>query len=351
VRSFGSRSTDRSEGRSGPQIIPFGRDRWTDAFDVACFRAWTLRVSNGERRISARTAVVHRNSRAGPNMLQRQSFQLGGALLAFSPPKSDAWLIHGHINRLSDRPPQRGWRLAGSRAAAIWVRGLPSGDGSVDVGIAVIVANGLHQRMQIGAGVLNEVRCRPQEKEWVDAKLVKALATPALRRDCTTPGTWPPGGRKLPERCRLAGEGWRMFTAVMFTAARLGIDGRLANTLTTSNPIESMVSVAGTTTSSIGRYVGIRGSCPADIYIRIRLSSIARVLLRPRGRRWAMRRRQERWPAGPRLGVLPVPGRASSRHTASWPGARHARRRAADRLRPLTPRPVPAPSRAISPRR
>lgn len=198
MRSFGSRSTDRSEGRSGPQIIPFGRDRWTDAFDVACFRAWTLRVSNGERRISARTAVVHRNSRAGPNMLQRQSFQLGGALLAFSPPKSDAWLIHGHINRLSDRPPQRGWRLAGSRAAAIWVRGLPSGDGSVDVGIAVIVANGLHQRMQIGAGVLNEVRCRPQEKEWVDAKLVKALATPALRRDCTTPGTWRPVGESYP---------------------------------------------------------------------------------------------------------------------------------------------------------
>ena len=30
----------------------------------------------------------------------------------------------------------------------------------------------------------------------------------------------------------------------MFTVARLGIDGRLAKTLTTSNPVESMISIA-----------------------------------------------------------------------------------------------------------
>jgi hypothetical protein len=87
----------------------------------------------------------------------------------------------------------------------------------------------------------------------------------------------------------------------------------------------------GPPTSISGLSVGIRWSRQADIHTMIWLSSIGRVLLRPRGTRWAARRRQERWPAGPRLGVLPVPGRASSRHTASWPGARHARRCAADR--------------------
>jgi hypothetical protein len=33
----------------------------------------------------------------------------------------------------------------------------------------------------------------------------------------------------------------------MFTVARMGIDGRLAKTLTTSNPVESMISIARTT--------------------------------------------------------------------------------------------------------
>ncbi|SKW12626.1 transposase [Mycobacteroides abscessus subsp. abscessus] len=40
----------------------------------------------------------------------------------------------------------------------------------------------------------------------------------------------------------------------MFTVARLGIDGRLAKTLTTSNPVESMISIARTTNRNITRW-------------------------------------------------------------------------------------------------
>ena len=40
----------------------------------------------------------------------------------------------------------------------------------------------------------------------------------------------------------------------MFTAARLGIDGRLAKTLTTSNPVESMISIARATNRNVTRW-------------------------------------------------------------------------------------------------
>jgi putative transposase len=40
----------------------------------------------------------------------------------------------------------------------------------------------------------------------------------------------------------------------MFTVARLGIDGRLARSLTTSNPIESMISIARTTNRNVTRW-------------------------------------------------------------------------------------------------
>lgn len=40
----------------------------------------------------------------------------------------------------------------------------------------------------------------------------------------------------------------------MFTVRRLGIDGRLAWTLTTTNPIESMISVARTTMGNVKRW-------------------------------------------------------------------------------------------------
>ena len=37
----------------------------------------------------------------------------------------------------------------------------------------------------------------------------------------------------------------------MFTVARLGIDGRLAKTLVTSNPVESVISIARTTNRNV----------------------------------------------------------------------------------------------------
>src|SRR4249919_4173325 len=40
----------------------------------------------------------------------------------------------------------------------------------------------------------------------------------------------------------------------MFTVTRLGIDGRLAKTLTTSNPVESMISIARTTNRNVTRW-------------------------------------------------------------------------------------------------
>ena len=40
----------------------------------------------------------------------------------------------------------------------------------------------------------------------------------------------------------------------MSTVARLGIDGRLARTLTTSNPIESMISIAKATNRNVTRW-------------------------------------------------------------------------------------------------
>ena len=40
----------------------------------------------------------------------------------------------------------------------------------------------------------------------------------------------------------------------MFTVARLGIDGRLAKTLTTSNPVESIISIAMATNRNVTRW-------------------------------------------------------------------------------------------------
>jgi putative transposase len=90
-----------------------------------------------------------------------------------------------------------------------------------------------------------------KEKDWVDAKLVKAFGHPdpeqGLRnaRDLATAlGCSYPG----------AAASLREGLEEMFTVARLGIDGRLARTLTTSNPIESMISIARTTNRNVTRW-------------------------------------------------------------------------------------------------
>ena len=90
-----------------------------------------------------------------------------------------------------------------------------------------------------------------KEKASVDAKLVKAFNHP-------DPDTGLRNAKRLatqlakrvipvqPRRCR---EGLEE----MFTVARLGLNGRLAETLTTSNTIESMISIAGATNRNVTR--------------------------------------------------------------------------------------------------
>ena len=90
-----------------------------------------------------------------------------------------------------------------------------------------------------------------KDKAWVDAKLFKAFGHPdpeqglrnakqlAAQLDKSYPG---------------AAASLREGLEEMFTVARLGIDGRLAKTLTTSNPVESMISIARTTNRNVTRW-------------------------------------------------------------------------------------------------
>ena len=74
----------------------------------------------------------------------------------------------------------------------------------------------------------------------MDAKLVNACGHPARRRAAQCRSIAKQLQRSHPGAAASLREGM----AEMFTVARLGIDGRLAKTLTTSNPIESMISIA-----------------------------------------------------------------------------------------------------------
>lgn len=90
-----------------------------------------------------------------------------------------------------------------------------------------------------------------KEKAWVDAKLVKAFTHPDHEQ----------GLRNAKHLAGLLDKGYPGAAASlregldeMFTVARLGIDGRLARTLTTSNPVESMISIARTTNRNVTRW-------------------------------------------------------------------------------------------------
>lgn len=87
-----------------------------------------------------------------------------------------------------------------------------------------------------------------KEKQWVDAKLVKAFTHPDPQQ----------GLRNARHLATLLDKGYpgaaaslREGLEEMFTVARLGIDGRLATTLVTSNPIDSMISIARTTNRNV----------------------------------------------------------------------------------------------------
>jgi transposase-like protein len=90
-----------------------------------------------------------------------------------------------------------------------------------------------------------------KEQAWVDAKLVKAFAHP-------DPDTGLANAKRLATQLDKsypsAASSLREGLEEMFTVARLGIDGRLAKTLTTSNPIESMISIARTTNRNVTRW-------------------------------------------------------------------------------------------------
>lgn len=89
------------------------------------------------------------------------------------------------------------------------------------------------------------------ERSWVDLKLVHALHNAdaaAGLRDAKALAT--ALERKHPGAAASLREGMDE----LFTVARLGITGTLATTLTTSNPIESMISIARTTNRNVTRW-------------------------------------------------------------------------------------------------
>jgi putative transposase len=103
----------------------------------------------------------------------------------------------------------------------------------------------LHKRRNIGEHLPDK------DKAWVDAKLVKAFGHPdpdiGLRNAKNL-------AAQLDKNYPSAAASLREGLEEMFTVARLGIDGRLAKTLTTSNPIESMISIARTTNRNVTRW-------------------------------------------------------------------------------------------------
>jgi putative transposase len=107
---------------------------------------------------------------------------------------------------------------------------------------AVIQRCTLHKRRNVAEHLPEK------EKPWVDAKLVKAFGHPDPAQ----------GLRNARHLATLLDKGYpgaaaslREGLEEMFTVARLGIDGRLATTLVTSNPIDSMISIARTTNRNV----------------------------------------------------------------------------------------------------
>jgi putative transposase len=103
----------------------------------------------------------------------------------------------------------------------------------------------LHKRRNIAEHLPDK------DKDWVDAKLVKAFGHPdseqGLRQAKNLAG-------QLEKNHPGAAASLRKGLEEMFTVARLGIDGRLAKTLTTSNPVESMISIARATNRNVTRW-------------------------------------------------------------------------------------------------
>jgi putative transposase len=103
----------------------------------------------------------------------------------------------------------------------------------------------LHKRRNIAEHLPDK------DKAWVDAKLIKAFGHPdpeqGLRQAKDLAG-------QLAKNHPGAAASLREGLEEMFTVARLRIDGRLAKTLTTSNPVESMISIARATNRNVTRW-------------------------------------------------------------------------------------------------
>jgi putative transposase len=111
--------------------------------------------------------------------------------------------------------------------------------------LAVIQRCTLHKRRNVGDHL------PPSERGWVDQRLAKAFnhadVDAGLRgaRDLA---------RQLETRWPDAAASLREGLDDMFTVRRLGVSDRLAKTLTSTNPIESMISVGRTTTGNVKRW-------------------------------------------------------------------------------------------------
>ncbi len=90
-----------------------------------------------------------------------------------------------------------------------------------------------------------------KDQACVDAKLVKAFGHPDPAQGLRNAKHL---ASQLEKNYPGAAASLREGLEEMFTVARLGIDGRLAITLTTSNPIESMISIARTTNRNVTRW-------------------------------------------------------------------------------------------------
>jgi putative transposase len=87
-----------------------------------------------------------------------------------------------------------------------------------------------------------------KEQAWVDAKLVKAFAHPDLDAGLRNAKSL---AAQLDKNYPSAAASLREVLDEIFTVARLGIDGQL----TTSNPVESMISIAPITRWRDGQMV------------------------------------------------------------------------------------------------
>jgi putative transposase len=103
----------------------------------------------------------------------------------------------------------------------------------------------LHKRRNIAEHLPDK------DKAWVDAKLVKAFGHPDPEQGLRNAKHL---AAQLEKNYPGAAASLREGLEEMFTVARLGIDGRLAKTLTTSNPVESMISIARTTNRNVTRW-------------------------------------------------------------------------------------------------